>query len=63
MHSEIDPEWLAGVDSVGVTSGASVPDDLVQGVLDYLVDQGLSRRPRGAAHRGVTGLRAAARAA
>ena len=38
--SEIDPAWLAGVDSVGVTSGASVPDDLVQGVLDYLVDQG-----------------------
>jgi 4-hydroxy-3-methylbut-2-enyl diphosphate reductase len=38
--TEIDPEWLAGVDSVGVTSGASVPDDLVQGVLGYLVDQG-----------------------
>jgi 4-hydroxy-3-methylbut-2-en-1-yl diphosphate reductase len=38
--SEIDPAWLAGVDSVGVTSGASVPDDLVQGVLDYLVEQG-----------------------
>ena len=26
--------------SVGVTSGASVPDDLVQGVLDYLVERG-----------------------
>ena len=38
--SEIHPEWLEGVDSVGVTSGASVPDDLVQGVLDYLVDKG-----------------------
>ena len=38
--TEIDPAWLAGVDSVGVTSGASVPDDLVQGVLDYLVNQG-----------------------
>ncbi|MCE3277525.1 MAG: 4-hydroxy-3-methylbut-2-enyl diphosphate reductase, partial [Propionibacteriaceae bacterium] len=38
--SEIDPAWLVGVDSVGVTSGASVPDDLVQGVLDYLVNQG-----------------------
>jgi len=38
--SEIDPAWLVGVDSIGVTSGASVPDDLVRGVLDYLVDQG-----------------------
>jgi 4-hydroxy-3-methylbut-2-en-1-yl diphosphate reductase len=38
--SEIDPDWLAGVRTVGVTSGASVPDDLVQGVLDRLVEQG-----------------------
>jgi 4-hydroxy-3-methylbut-2-enyl diphosphate reductase len=38
--SEIDPAWLAAVDSVGVTSGASVPEDLVQGVLDYLVEEG-----------------------
>lgn len=38
--SEIDPEWLAGVSSVGVTSGASVPEELVDGVLSYLEDQG-----------------------
>lgn len=37
---EIDPAWLEGVNSVGVTSGASVPDVLVQGVLDYLQDRG-----------------------
>jgi 4-hydroxy-3-methylbut-2-en-1-yl diphosphate reductase len=37
---EIDPSWLVGVDSVGVTSGASVPDVLVTGVLDYLQSQG-----------------------
>ncbi len=37
---EIDPAWLDGVDSVGVTSGASVPDHLVQGVLEYLTDRG-----------------------
>jgi 4-hydroxy-3-methylbut-2-enyl diphosphate reductase len=38
--SEVDPAWFEGVDSVGVTSGASVPDDLVQGVLDLLVSRG-----------------------
>jgi 4-hydroxy-3-methylbut-2-enyl diphosphate reductase len=38
--SEIDPDWLVGVRTVGVTSGASVPDELVQGVLDHLVERG-----------------------
>lgn len=37
---EIDPAWLDGVATVGVTSGASVPDALVQGVLTYLSEQG-----------------------
>ena len=38
--TEIDPAWLQGVESIGVTSGASVPDELVRGVLDLLVEQG-----------------------
>ncbi len=38
--SEIDEGWLDGVERVSVTSGASVPDDLVQGVLDYLAERG-----------------------
>jgi 4-hydroxy-3-methylbut-2-enyl diphosphate reductase len=38
--TEIDDAWLVGVETVGVTSGASVPDDLVQGVLDHLVALG-----------------------
>ncbi len=37
---EVDPAWFEGVTSVGVTSGASVPEDLVQGVLDLLVQRG-----------------------
>ncbi len=37
---EIDKQWLDGVDTVGVTSGASVPEILVHGVLDWLAEQG-----------------------
>ena len=37
---EIRDEWLDGVYVVGVTSGASVPDDLVTGVLDHLAERG-----------------------
>ena len=38
--SEIDESWLDGVELVSVTSGASVPEDLVAGVLAYLADRG-----------------------
>jgi 4-hydroxy-3-methylbut-2-enyl diphosphate reductase len=38
--SEIRQEWLDGVRSVGVTSGASVPEVLVQEVLADLADAG-----------------------
>jgi 4-hydroxy-3-methylbut-2-en-1-yl diphosphate reductase len=38
--SQVEPAWLAGVTTAGVTSGASVPDDLVQGVLDTLAELG-----------------------
>src|SRR5204863_9479257 len=38
--SEIDPAWLDGVATVGVTSGASVPEVLVGEVLDWLAGRG-----------------------
>jgi 4-hydroxy-3-methylbut-2-enyl diphosphate reductase len=38
--SEIDESWLEGVDTVSVTSGASVPEDLVDGVLSFLAERG-----------------------
>lgn len=39
-HTEIDEAWLDGVANVSVTSGASVPEDLVDGVLSFLADRG-----------------------
>ncbi|MGD0925458.1 MAG: 4-hydroxy-3-methylbut-2-enyl diphosphate reductase [Streptosporangiaceae bacterium] len=36
----IDLAWLDGVRTVGLTSGASVPEELVTGVLQYLAEQG-----------------------
>ncbi len=37
---EIDPAWLDGVETVGLTSGASVPEELVQGVIERLAELG-----------------------
>jgi 4-hydroxy-3-methylbut-2-enyl diphosphate reductase len=37
---EIDERWLDGVTTVGVTSGASVPEELVAAVLDKLAGHG-----------------------
>ncbi len=36
----IDERWLAGVSTVGLTSGASVPEDLVDQVLRWLSERG-----------------------
>ncbi len=38
--SEIDESWLDGVSTVSVTSGASVPEELVEGVLSFLSERG-----------------------
>jgi len=37
--SELDPAWFTGVRNVLVTSGASVPEDLVHGVIESLIDR------------------------
>src|ERR1700710_50649 len=37
---EIEESWLDGVQTVSVTSGASVPEDLVEGVLSFLAERG-----------------------
>ncbi|GAA2514986.1 4-hydroxy-3-methylbut-2-enyl diphosphate reductase [Pilimelia columellifera subsp. columellifera] len=39
---EIEDAWLDGATSVGLTSGASVPEDLVSEVLDHLAARGFT---------------------
>ncbi len=38
--NDINPAWLKGVDSIGITAGASAPEILVQEVVSYLLDNG-----------------------
>ncbi|RFU22901.1 4-hydroxy-3-methylbut-2-enyl diphosphate reductase [Geodermatophilus marinus] len=38
--AEVDAAWLEGVGTVGVTSGASVPEVLVSELLDWLAERG-----------------------
>jgi 4-hydroxy-3-methylbut-2-enyl diphosphate reductase len=40
---ELDPAWLVGVGTVGLTSGASVPEVLVSGVLSWLAERGFDQ--------------------
>jgi 4-hydroxy-3-methylbut-2-en-1-yl diphosphate reductase len=37
---QIDESWLDGVTTIGLTSGASVPEVLVRGVLEHLAERG-----------------------
>ncbi len=41
---DLDPAWLEGGPRVALTAGASAPEVLVRGVLDYLETQGYSRK-------------------
>ena len=38
--SDIEDQWLNDVDSVGITAGASAPENLVQEVVSYLMSNG-----------------------
>jgi 4-hydroxy-3-methylbut-2-enyl diphosphate reductase len=42
-ETEVDPAWLEGADVVGVTSGASAPEWLVDRMLDWLASVGVTQ--------------------
>ncbi|WP_405323663.1 4-hydroxy-3-methylbut-2-enyl diphosphate reductase [Fibrobacter sp.] len=37
--NDLDPAWFDGIDTVGLSSGASAPEVLVQGVVDWLKEK------------------------
>ncbi|MBR3071842.1 4-hydroxy-3-methylbut-2-enyl diphosphate reductase [Fibrobacter sp.] len=37
--NDLDPKWFDGIDTVGLSSGASAPEVLVQGVVDWLKEK------------------------
>jgi 4-hydroxy-3-methylbut-2-enyl diphosphate reductase len=39
-ETEVREEWLEGVDTVGITSGASAPEELVQRLVSFFRDRG-----------------------
>ena len=42
-ESEVDPDWLVGADVVGLTSGASAPEWLVDRMIGWLAERGFDR--------------------
>jgi 4-hydroxy-3-methylbut-2-enyl diphosphate reductase len=41
-HLQVDESWLDGVETVGITSGASAPEELVERLVAYFRDRGAS---------------------
>jgi 4-hydroxy-3-methylbut-2-en-1-yl diphosphate reductase len=42
-EGSVDPEWIEGAETVGLTSGASAPEWLVRRMLDWLAGRGFGR--------------------
>ncbi|HEY1285671.1 MAG TPA: 4-hydroxy-3-methylbut-2-enyl diphosphate reductase [Solirubrobacterales bacterium] len=41
-HTQVREEWLEGVETVGITSGASAPEELVEALVDHFRERGAS---------------------
>jgi 4-hydroxy-3-methylbut-2-enyl diphosphate reductase len=38
--SQVSEDWLEGVETVGITSGASAPEELVEALVEFFHDRG-----------------------
>jgi 4-hydroxy-3-methylbut-2-enyl diphosphate reductase len=41
FHHQVREEWLEGVETVGITSGASAPEELVENLVDFFRERGI----------------------
>jgi 4-hydroxy-3-methylbut-2-enyl diphosphate reductase len=41
-HTQVDEKWLEGVETVGITSGASAPEELVESLVELFRERGAS---------------------
>ena len=57
--AEVEEEWLEGVETVGITSGASAPEELVTELVEMFRDRGTDGRQRAAGDRRGRPLHAA----
>jgi 4-hydroxy-3-methylbut-2-en-1-yl diphosphate reductase len=39
-HTQVQEDWLAGVETVGITSGASAPEELVERLVEFFRERG-----------------------
>jgi 4-hydroxy-3-methylbut-2-enyl diphosphate reductase len=39
-HTQVEEEWLVGIETVGITSGASAPEELVESLVGFFRDRG-----------------------
>jgi 4-hydroxy-3-methylbut-2-enyl diphosphate reductase len=39
-HTQVREEWLEGVETIGITSGASAPEELVEALVDFFRERG-----------------------
>jgi 4-hydroxy-3-methylbut-2-en-1-yl diphosphate reductase len=40
-HGQVEEEWLQGVETVGITSGASAPEELVERLVEFFRERGV----------------------